>query len=267
VTGRVEGKVAVVTGAASGIGAVTASRLAAEGGKVVVADIDAAGAEAHAQAINASGGEAIGVAADISDEDAVRAMVDAAAEAFGAIDILHANAAAVDLIPRDLSVLEADRELWDRTFAVNVTGTMLCARSVIPQMITRGGGSIVITSSVAGLAGEVVITAYSTSKWAVIQLMRSIASQHGRDGIRCNAVCPGLVFTERVLARFDGPDSSYMLKHTPLARAGTPEDIANAVLYLGSDEASYVTGQVLSIDGGMTMHQPTYADSHDFKWR
>jgi NAD(P)-dependent dehydrogenase (short-subunit alcohol dehydrogenase family) len=267
VAGRVDGKVAIVTGAATGIGAATASRLAEEGASLVVADINETGAVAHAKTIEAAGGEAIGVAVDISDGDAVQTMVEAAVAAFGGVDILHANAAAVDLIPRDRGILETEPELWERTFAVNVLGTVLCVRCVLPRMIERGGGSIVITSSVAGLAGEVFITAYSTSKAAEIQLMKSIAAQHGRDGIRCNAICPGLVLTDRVIARFGGADASYLLKHTPLPRAGTPEDIANAVLFLSSDEASYITGQVLNIDGGMMMHQPTYVDSHDFEWR
>ncbi|MGE0384170.1 MAG: SDR family NAD(P)-dependent oxidoreductase [Gammaproteobacteria bacterium] len=260
-----QGKVAVVTGAAAGIGAATAAAFAHTGARVVVADIDGAGAEARAKAIHDAGGSAIGVGVDIGDETAVRAMIERAVEAFGGVDFLHNNASAMDITPRDVGVAGMEREVWDRTLQVNLTGSMLCSKYALPHMIARGGGAIVFTSSNQALLGDTGQTAYAATKYALIALMRSIATQHGRHWIRANVICPGLIMTDRLKAKLNAAAQERLIRHHLLPRTGTPEDIANTVVFLCSDQASFITGQVLSVDGGAIAHQPSYADGGNIK--
>ena len=257
---RMTGKVAIVTGAAAGIGAATARLLASEGARVAVADINVEGAVACAKAITSAGGEATGIRVDIAEEESVRAMVAATLEVFGGIDVLHNNASAMDITPRDVGLLDLDRDVWDRTLQVNLTGTMLCSKHAIPHMIQRGGGALVMTSSGQALVGDTGQTAYAATKYAMLALTRSIATQHGRHGIRANAICPGLILTERLRKKLGENGLDRLVKHHLVPRVGTPDDIANAVLFLCSDDASFITGQVLSVDGGMLSHMPSYAD-------
>jgi NAD(P)-dependent dehydrogenase (short-subunit alcohol dehydrogenase family) len=265
VVGRLDSKVAIVTGAANGIGAATARRLAVEGAAVVVADIDADGAKRQAESIIAGGGAALGVAVDIAEESSVRYLVDAAVSEFGGIDMLHNNASAMNLTPTDVDVVGIDLGVWDGTLRTNLRGTMLCCKAVIPYLLERGGGSVVNTSSGQALVGDTGQTAYGAAKAAVVALSRYIATQYGNRGIRCNAICPGLILTDRLKRKLDAPATERLLRHQLLTRPGQPEDVANLVCFLMSEEGSFITGQAICIDGGSLAHMPSYADGGNIK--
>jgi NAD(P)-dependent dehydrogenase (short-subunit alcohol dehydrogenase family) len=203
--------------------------------------------------------------ADVSVEDDVRRMLDSAVAAFGGIDVLFNNAGVVGL-EHDIGLLDLDVELWDRTLAINLRGVMLGCKHVIPHLIARGGGSIINTSSDSSLVGDVVNFAYAASKGGVNVLTRYVAASFGKHNIRCNAIAPGVH-----IAREEHPtvgktgtfrDQIYtqMLDHCLLPRLGTPEDIANVAVFLGSPAAEYITGQLIQVDGGLLSHVPHFAD-------
>jgi NAD(P)-dependent dehydrogenase (short-subunit alcohol dehydrogenase family) len=257
-----DGKVAIVTGAASGIGRATARLLGREGASVLVADLNEAGAKQVEQEIVSAGGRARGHAVDVSDEDAVKGMVDAAVDAYGGLDILHNNAAAIGKTSpgRDMDVAKIDVDIWDRTMAVNLRGVMLGCKHAIPRMLERGGGSIVNTSSGSAQRGDVALPAYAVSKGGVETLTLYVATQYGKQGIRCNAIAPGLVLTHPV-DDFGGQLYVNMLEeHHLTPRVGQPEDIAQAVLFLVSDASGFITGQIINVDGGIVSHAPPVAD-------
>ncbi|WP_267132187.1 glucose 1-dehydrogenase [Xanthomonas campestris] len=258
--GRFEDKVAVVTGAGAGIGKACAMAIARDGGRVVVADIDAPAAIACAAQIVDDGGGALAVATDIADAQAVAALFETATGHFGCVDLLVNNASAMQLTPHDRAILDLDLAVWDQTMATNLRGTLLCCREGIAQMIARGGGAIVNMSSCQGLSGDTAQTAYAASKAAMNMLSASLATQYGHAQIRCNAVAPGLIMTERLLAKLDASMQAHLRRHQLLPRIGRPEDVAALVTFLLSDEAAFITGQVICIDGGMLAHVPTYAD-------
>jgi NAD(P)-dependent dehydrogenase (short-subunit alcohol dehydrogenase family) len=258
---RLAGRVAIVTGAASGIGRATALALAREGAAVVVADLNAEGARQVAAEIEAAGGRARGQAADVANEASVAAMVEAAVETFGGLDVLHNNAAASDpaLMGGDGEVTALSLETWERTLAVNLRGPMLGCKHAIPRMLERGGGAIVNTSSASGLTGDLVRTAYGVSKAGLDGLTRYVATQYGKRGIRCNAIAPGVIATPALAANVP-PELIAVYERSHLTpRLGTPEDIASMVVFLASDEAAFITGQVLSVDGGLLAHHPAVA--------
>jgi NAD(P)-dependent dehydrogenase (short-subunit alcohol dehydrogenase family) len=258
---QLENKVAIITGAGGGIGSATARLFAQRGARVVLADIDLKAAQEVALQIGASGRSAIALHLDLADAPAIPAMMRAALKKFGKIDILHNNAA--DLSPanagRDHDVETMELAVWDRTFQVNLRGTMLCCKHVLPHMVSIGAGSIVNTASNLGLQGNVGQAAYAASKAAVIQLTRSIAASHGRRGIRCNAVSPGLVMTPAARDNLPPRLHDIVAGETLTPYLGSPEDIAHAVAYLASDEARYVTGHNLIVDGGTASHVPGFA--------
>ena len=261
--GRLVGKIAIITGAAAGIGRATALRVAAEGARTVVADLNATGAKQVAEAISAAGGEALAVQADLGDVDSVRAMVEAAVTAYGGLDILHNNAAATVLAAtKDMPVSAADPEVWDETMRVNLRGTLVAIQAAVPHMIARGGGSVINTASGAGLTGDLRPPAYGASKAALVSLTRYAAAEFGKQGIRCNAISPGFIVIRR---RRPGRDAVHatMLRHALTPRLGRPEDIAALVVFLASDESAFITGQNICVDGGMLAHQPFLADFKD----
>jgi len=251
--GRVHNRVAIVTGAGSGIGEASAIRLAEEGAKVVCADINEAAAQKTAHEIVASGGIAHAFAIDISDSARCNAIVADTVAKYGSVDIL-VNNAGVNL-PGVFH--EVSDEIIDKTLSVNVKGAMYLSRAVIPQMLALGRGSIVNMSSVNGLVSEPFLSVYSASKGAVVMLTRGIALDYAKTGIRCNAICPGWVDTPinhahaKMLGGLDHVYST-ISSFQPIGRPGTSREIAHLVLFLASDESSFITGSVISADGGMT---------------
>jgi len=252
-TRRLAGKVAIVTGAGSGIGRAAAKLFAANGAKVVIADIQADRAAEVAEEISAEHAHAVAV--DVGSEESAEAMATEAAERFGGIDILYNNAG----INSSGAVSDATLEDWERCFAVNVTGTFLCSRAVVPHLEQRGGGAILNQGSVAALVGVKRFAAYCAAKGAVVALTRSMAVDLAPLGIRVNCLCPGTVYTplmEPMLRERGGGDMQRGLAMTvekyPVGRLGNPEDIAAAALFLVSEEAAFVTGAVYPVDGGMT---------------
>ncbi len=259
---KLENRVAIVTGAASGIGRSTARLLASEGASVVVADLDGPGAERVVGEIEAEAGKALARVVDVSDEKDVREMIATAVTAFGGLDILHNNAAALGATSpgRDTDVASIDLGVWDRTMAVNLRGVMLGCKYAIPAMLERGRGAIVNTTSGSAQRGDLTNPAYAVSKGGVDTLTKYVAAQYGKQGIRCNAIAPGLILTHGVES-FGGEAYVRMLEeHHLTPRVGRPEDIAEAVLYLASDAAEFVTGQILNVDGGILSHAPPFAD-------
>lgn len=260
--GRLEGKVGIVTGAASGIGRATAQALAREGARVVVADLHGDGAAQVAEEIASDGGHAIAQPVDVSNEAEIAEMVKAAVDTFGGLDILHNNAAAIGRAGagQDTDITSQDVDVWDRTMAVNLRGVMLGCKHAVPAMLERGGGSIVNTSSGSAESGDLVLTGYAASKAGVNTLTQYVATQYGKQGIRCNAIEPGLILTHGV-EKFGGAAYVAMLEeHHLTPRVGRPEDIANAVVFLASDESSFITGHILKVDGGISSHAPPVAD-------
>lgn len=258
--GKLNGKVAIVTGAylvegSNSIGGTTALLMSREGAKVVAADIVDEPAERLVAKIKSEGGEAVVCHVDLRKEDQIEAMVETAIREFGGLDILHNNAANLPG-PDDGDVVKMDSSIWDKTMEVTVRGTMLTCKHAVPQMIKRGGGAIVNTSSGAGLTGDVHHTAYGVSKAAINMLTQYVATQYGKQGVRCNAICPGLMRTATAKAFITPEVQQLHLKHSLSQRLGLPEDIANMIIFLASDDAAYINGQIISVDGGIFAHSP-----------
>jgi NAD(P)-dependent dehydrogenase (short-subunit alcohol dehydrogenase family) len=250
---RFEGRVAVVVGGATGIGAATAARLAGEGASVVVGDVDLDAGRRTAAEISRSGAPALAVEVDVARDGDVAGLFERVSSEFGRLDALHSNAADTrpETVRRDSNVVDIDLALWDHVLRVALRGFVLCCRHAIPLMLRGGGGSIVATSSDGAFKGIPAIPAYTTAKAGLNAVVRHVATTWGRDGVRCNAVSPGRVETEK-------PSNSVMtrdqyLEEVRSPRLGVPGDIAAAVAYLLSDEAEWVNGQVLSVNGGALM--------------
>jgi hypothetical protein len=230
----------------------------------VIADIDQPAADAHAQAVRDAGGRVLAVETDVREEDQIERVIEATVSEFGRLDILHNNAAALELIPEDPDITGQNLHVWERTLRTNVSGPMLGCKHAIPVMLESGGGSIVNTASVSGTRGELNMTAYGVSKAAVIQLTREVAAQFGKRGIRCNAVAPGLVLTANTSRDLPDDVKEMYIRNSMTPYVGQPEDIARMVAFLASDEARYVTGQIVRVDGGLTNALPIVADFRDW---
>ena len=249
--GSLENKVALVTGAASGIGRASSLILAREGAKMVVSDIDASGAEETLSLIKERGGDGVFVHADVSKSNDVQELISRAVSTYGRLDCAYNNAGIEGYMSGRLH--EYPEETWDRLVDINIKGVWLCLKYEIPQMLEQGGGAIVNTASVAGLVGSRRLSAYVASKHAVVGLTKAAALEYAQDGIRVNAVCPGTIDTpmmDRLIAGWKTDED--MNTRQPIGRMGTPAEVAETVAWLCSDAASLVTGIAMAVDGGLT---------------
>ncbi len=248
--GPLDGRVALVTGGGSGIGRASSLAYARDGAKVVIVDVNVEGGEETVQSIKEAGGEAILVHADVSKAVEVQQMVDRTVEAYGRLDCAFNNAG-VSGRSRGTMVNHSEDE-WDRVIGINLKGVWLCMKAQIPQMLKQGGGAIVNNASVAGLVGIRRTSAYVAAKHGVVGLTKAAALEYAESGIRVNAVCPGYINTPLVRSVFDqleGMEEEVIARH-PLGRLGEPHEIAEAVVWLSSDAASFVTGHTMTVDGG-----------------
>jgi hypothetical protein len=260
-------KVAIVTGAASfhgdpelpvhGSGSAVAEKLACEGAAVVLADVNGDAAERRAERIRRAGGSAVAVEVDIRQEDQVIRMVEAAVTNFGRLDVLHNNAynALMAFDPGDPEIVEMKVTTWEDGFRTLVLGPMLACKHAVPRMIETGGGSIICTTSVSAEMGELNLTIYGAAKAAMNQVVRAVSTQYGKQGIRCNAIAPGLVLSPPGLSTGEAIIDMYA-RHSDTPYVGRPEDIAEVVAFLASDASRYVSGQVVRVDGGFQQHSP-----------
>jgi NAD(P)-dependent dehydrogenase (short-subunit alcohol dehydrogenase family) len=252
------GTISIVTGAAGGIGAATARTLVELGSTVIAADVP--GTDFGKLRASVSAPDRLDTReADISSEDSVVALLGAVKSDHGRLDVLDNNAALTSKVTSDFDVVSMDVAVWDEMQAVNVRGTMLMCKHAVPLMIDTGGGSIINISSGQSLAGDAATVAYGTSKGGVNALTRFVATAYGKHGIRCNAVAPGLIATETMLATIPEQIRQIFVESCLVQRLGEPEDIAELVAFLASGRSSYITGQVIQVDGGILAHVPTMA--------
>jgi NAD(P)-dependent dehydrogenase (short-subunit alcohol dehydrogenase family) len=252
-TGRLAGKRAAVTGGASGIGLATATRFAAEGARVGIIDIDAEGVDRAVGRIIADGGEALALVADVTNEASVEGAFQGAVDAWGALDVVVANAG-IEMLGPDTHVHELDRTVWDRIIAVNLTGQFHASKHGIRALIRAGGGSLICTVSPCGVAGLCAPeTAYSASKAGVVGLVRVMAADYASRGIRVNGVLPGFIDTPmNAPVMVDREQLAVWEDAIPIKRIGRADEVANMMLFLASDESSYAIGGIFTVDGGQT---------------
>ncbi|MFD7749957.1 SDR family NAD(P)-dependent oxidoreductase [Streptomyces sp. NPDC059698] len=249
---RLQDKVAVITGAGSGIGRAAAQLMSAQGARVVVADYDTQAAQETARLITAAGGTALPLTVNVLEENSITTMIDATVEEYGALHVLCNHVGGTN--PRtDLDLLRMDMDEFDRAITLNMRSTLLGSRHAIPHMIRAGGGSIINTASVAALVGDVLQTAYGAVKAAVVSITKSTAAQYGPKNIRCNAIAPGAVMTPALENNLPQEVIESLKAGNALPYLGSPEDIAHTMVFLASEESRYLTGQLLVVDGGMTM--------------
>ena len=251
---RLEGRKAIITGGGAGIGEAIARAFVKEGASIVIADMDLEAAENVATSLRDDGHTAHALLCDVSDGKSVQSMVEAAAECLGSIDTLVNNAG----FGRAGKLLETTEEDWDRMMDVNVKGIFLVSKHTLPHLLESGGGCIINMASVAGVVGVRDRTAYCASKGGVISLTRAIALDYVEQGLRCNSISPGTVDTPwvgRMVAQFPDPEATraQMVARQPMGRLGQPDEIAAATVYLASEDAAFITGSNMMIDGGMTM--------------
>jgi NAD(P)-dependent dehydrogenase (short-subunit alcohol dehydrogenase family) len=247
------GKVLLCAGSATGIGAETARRLASEGARIVIGDVNPAGAQGVVDEIMGKGGEALAVEFDIGDPDSVRRLIARTVEHFGVLDGMHVNATNNKRTDEDLDAVRTDLEVFDLMHSIVLRGHLLCTRFGLPEMLKRGGGPIVYTSSDGGKSAADIRMSYYVAKAGLNALMRHVAFRYAREGIRANAVCPGIIMTDAVLRGTTAEERVQMTSKIPSGRAGTPQDIAGMVAFLMSDDAQHVNGQAISVNGGSLM--------------
>jgi NAD(P)-dependent dehydrogenase (short-subunit alcohol dehydrogenase family) len=245
---RLDGKIAIITGGAAGIGASTAQRLAQEGAKVVIADRNIVGAETLAHGIGAD--KAIAVQFDATDAHSIEKVIATAKNHFGRIDVLHNNVAmTAEAWGRDSNLIDTTLETFDLSYTINLRSMFVACKAVMPIMLDQGGGSIINMSSGAGLAGAPTLIAYGTSKGGIVTLTKYLAVQYGRKNVRSNCILPGLIMTEQIKQNVPNADAIYR-RTTPFHRAGTPADVASMVVFFASDDAAFLNGQIVHCDGG-----------------
>jgi NAD(P)-dependent dehydrogenase (short-subunit alcohol dehydrogenase family) len=259
-----DGKVAIITGGGSGIGRATAKLFAKRGAKVAITGRTEARLAGVVEEIKALGGEALAVAMDVTSEDSIAAGMAKTVEHFGGLNIVHSNAAQTGLMHQDAAIADMDLAFWNRTFATNLTGSMLCAKHSIPHLLKAGGGSIIFTGSGKGLGGDLDYPAYGTTKAGLLGLSRYVATQYGKQGIRANVIVVGLVMTEALDENMPAEAQALMREHNLVPDLGTADDIAEVAAFLASDQSRYVTGASIVADGGFTAHSAVYADMRRF---
>lgn len=247
-----ENKVAIVTGGANGMGEAVVRELAGLGATVVIADIDRERAEKVEAELRADGGDVRAFHTDVREESQVRALVDKVVSEFGRIDILDNNAASLELTANDPDVVSLDPQILEQTLRGNLIAPFLCSKYVIPVMIDGGGGSIINMASVAGLSGDIALTAYALSKAGLIQLTRAIAVQYGKQNVRANAIAPATILTPNVDAYMPQDYRDAYIHNSSTPYLGYPRDVSGLVVFLASDRARYMTGHVIPVDGGIT---------------
>jgi len=250
---RFDGKVAIVTAGGSGIGAATARRFTQEGAAVVIADLSGKRAEEVTTSIKTTGGKAVWIKMDAADPDGVQATIKLALETYGRLDIMFNNAGAADVASLDETSLES----WNRVLAVTLTSTFLGMKYCLPIMRKQGRGVIINTASVSGTAGDYGLSSYNAAKAGVINLTRSAALENAQYGIRINCVCPGAINTRAAQILGPGREDEFRRLQAsvhPLGRMGEPDEIANTVFFLASDESSFITGEAIVVDGGVSAH-------------
>jgi NAD(P)-dependent dehydrogenase (short-subunit alcohol dehydrogenase family) len=252
--GRHDGKVALCAGSATGMGAQTALRLGREGARVVIGDVNLAGAQKMIDQIKSEGGEGLAAQFDIAEPDSVKGMIDRVVAHYGRLDLLHVNATDRTRNNEDFDAVSTDLDVFDRIHTVSLRGHLLCTRFAVPQMLKTGGGAIVYTSSDAGKTAAPEKMSYYIAKAGLNGLMRHVAIRWGKEGIRANCVCPGLIMTDAVMINTKEEFRRQALARVPSPRLGTMEDIAAMVSFLLSDDAAWVNGQAVSVDGGSVMH-------------
>lgn len=263
---RLRGKVALITGGASGIGRAGSILMAREGAKVVVADIDAARAEAVVTAIEAAGGEALGVAVDVRDSASVQAMVAASVEGFGGIDVLFHNAVSVPLVNKhDRRITELPEETWHAIVGLVLTGTFLTAKYVAQKMLERRSGSIILTATVDALVGQAGLDAYTAAKGGVVSMTRSMAAGLSPEGVRVNAICPGFVRTPHQSVFLDDDKERAAIESLHLMGIMDAEEVAAFAVFLASDEARSMTGGIHVVDSGYTAFKTNIDPATVFK--
>ncbi len=245
---RLLGKTAIITGGGGGIGRSTAIRFAKEGARVAVADIDSAIGEETVRLIKEDGGEAIFVKTDVTDSEQIKALINTTTSTYGALHIMFNNAGVGNSEVRSVDLSE---EEWDRVIDINLKGVFLGIKYAVPELIKAGGGAIINTSSLLGLKGQQYVSAYNASKAGVVMLTQNASLEYGKNNIRVNAIAPGVIDTP-IIDQWKQDERKWPIisRANALRRIGTPDEVANAVLFLASDEASFVTGTTLSVDGG-----------------
>jgi NAD(P)-dependent dehydrogenase (short-subunit alcohol dehydrogenase family) len=257
---ELDGKVAIVTGGANGMGEAVAHELAGNGAIVVIADIDTERAALVEKEIREAGGQAHAIVTDVREEEQVRALVEQVTSRFGRIDFLDNNAASLELTAQDPDIVGLDPDILAQTLRGNLIAPFLMCRHVIPVMVENGGGSIVNMASVAGMTADVALSAYAMSKAGVIELTRLVAVQYGKQGVRCNAIAPATILTRNVDAYMPDDYRAAYIRNSATTYLGTPQDVSGLVAFLASDRARYMTGHVLPVDGGITAALAVVAD-------
>lgn len=263
---RLNNKIAIVTGGGSGIGRASAHALASAGAHVIIGDINEEAAAIVVTEIKQAGGEADSVHLDICSEELIAAAIEGVGQKYGRLDIIHNNAAygPPDVLAADTDILEIPTDVWDRVMEGTLRGTMLCCRYAVAEMIKNGGGSIINTSSMYGVSAFYKMPAYGVSKAAINMLTQYVATAYGRRGIRCNAVAPSMIDTPMLASAIPAEFIKMNVEATLTGFLGEPNDVAQTVLWLASEEARYITGQIIKVDGGSTAHLATYADARKF---
>lgn len=263
---QLAGKVIVITGASGGIGTAAAELMASRGARLVLADVVLEPAQALAEELKSAGREAIAVELDLAEEDSCKNLIDRTIQAFGRIDVLCNNAAALagEMALGDTDVERVEIRIWDKAFQVNCRGTFLTCHFALPHMVKQGGGSIINTTSNLMLQGQVIQAAYSSSKSAILQMTRAIATSHGRRGIRANCVSPGLTMSHSARKHMPQRLMEIVESETLTPFMAEPIDIAYVMAFLASDESRNITGQNLISDGGTSAHVPGFAHFRPF---